>query len=702
MPVFELPRVGADSPIVMDAVADEAAWGSALVIPQLVTATPKPGQAPTGTTVVRVFSTGDTLYVSFEVTDPEPERVRAGLGRRDGRGQDDSMAIAVDPAGDGQRAYLFRVTPLGIQVDGLVGGDGDLETAWDASWSAAAHRTPTGWSAELGIPWSVMRHAREVDHVGIMVDRLVARSNERSTWPATDPSNPSILAQLASIHGPGALPRSQGGFVQPEATFGWGSAGPAAECPVEGLPAAGCGAPPDRYGYYGISPGLTAGYSPAPQVSLLATLNPDFSEIEGDSQTIDVNRRYARQFEEKRPFFLDGQEWFTTVFPDVSYTRSIQTPRYGLRGTFEPGGWRVGVIHALDGAPPSSVSEGGGWTDSDLEGAEALATMVSVRRSVGDGGYVGGLLSDRTIVGSATPLANRLGTVETAFNVGDHAHIEGAAVASQTELATGATPVAPAAMFSADYETKNLEFWTWNRYISPDFHAENGFNTRVDLVGTSAGVTWTTYPSAKVMPSLAVSPLNASATWTTLGVPRGLWLESEAWATLPAGGDVGITGGYGGERYADTWFDDKWQVEAEGGADLTRWLSFWLWGSESRALYYDEAAPFLGQDSSAGVWLRLQPVPAVTASTSIDAEWFNHDGVEVYSGFVGREKIEVFLTRSLWVRVIADRSTFDALWTGTALLAWEPAPRNAAYLGGSYSDDGSWGLVAKVERSVGI
>ena len=208
MPVFELPRVGADSPIVMDAVADEAAWGSALVIPQLVTATPKPGQAPTGTTVVRVFSTGDTLYVSFEVTDPEPERVRAGLGRRDGRGQDDSMAIAVDPAGDGQRAYLFRVTPLGIQVDGLVGGDGDLETAWDASWSAAAHRTPTGWSAELGIPWSVMRHAREVDHVGIMVDRLVARSNERSTWPATDPSNPSILAQLASIHGPGALPRT--------------------------------------------------------------------------------------------------------------------------------------------------------------------------------------------------------------------------------------------------------------------------------------------------------------------------------------------------------------------------------------------------------------------------------------------------------------------------------------------------------------
>ena len=134
-----MPVVDSDIPYIeqaeieLDAVASEPAWQEALVVDDFLTFAPSFDQAPTGTTVARVLADARGLWFHFTTTDPEPDKIRAGLGRRDTRFQDDWVAVYVDPAGEGQRAYLFLVTPLGVQADGVNVSGADESTAWDLS-----------------------------------------------------------------------------------------------------------------------------------------------------------------------------------------------------------------------------------------------------------------------------------------------------------------------------------------------------------------------------------------------------------------------------------------------------------------------------------------------------------------------------------------------------------------------------------------
>ena len=681
MPVptdLHVPRLDAPE-IVIDARADEAAWGDALVIRDLTTFDPVVGAAPQGRTVVRVLSDEKALYLFFDAEDDQPGRVRASLGRRDTRFGDDFVGLYLDPTARAQRAWLFAVTAAGVQGDGVrVAGDDDDDVSWDGRWRSAARQTDRGYEVEIAIPWRTIQHPVDCDELGLLVFRYQPRTGEKSAWPPLVREVVGVLPQEAVVGGPGALPGSTGLDVTPELTFGWSAEGPASE----------------RWGAYGVSPGLTLDYAPDPSLTLLATVNPDFSQVESDQALIDVNRRYALYYEEKRAFFLEDQEWFQTPLSDLVYTRSVVVPRAGARATVQRGGWTFAAMSALDAAPIGSVSEGGGWTEGDLADTNALSSVARVRRSIGDEAYVGLLFSDKTLLGSER--ANRLAGIDTRVRVSDKVSTEAMALASVTWDEAGRPgAVAPAGALQLHYADRVPFLNVEAELLSPGFRAENGFVTRADSAGFWAEGGTRHETGWDLVSMVQPLPLDLYLYWTTEGELRDFVYEPDVMWRWGNGAFTFLEYQARGERFGGTWLPHQ---RAEGGAGgvLTRWLELYAFGSTGQGIYFDPADPHLGWRDGVDVQADLSFVTWLSFGLYGSWERFLEPTGEVaYAGVAGRAKVEAFASRTVSARFIVDHSTFADETSGEALLAWERSPGQALFVGGGLDDEAAWQVFAK-------
>ena len=187
MPLYDIdvPRIE-DAAIDVDGVADEPAWAKSLELPPFIMFRPTPGGVPTGSTTVHMIADDRGLWLHFRADDPEPEKIRSGLGRRDTRYSDDFVGIYLDPSGEVQRSYLFAANVLGVQTDGTNAAGAPEDPSWDARWFAAGRRTEAGYEVEIGIPWRAIRHPKDADKIGIWLFRNIPRTGEKLSWPVPE------------------------------------------------------------------------------------------------------------------------------------------------------------------------------------------------------------------------------------------------------------------------------------------------------------------------------------------------------------------------------------------------------------------------------------------------------------------------------------------------------------------------------------
>lgn len=678
-PPVDLPRVE-HAGIVIDGQVEPGEWDAAARLGDFVTFQPVPGKTPTGQTTARVLADDQALYLLFEVVDPQPGRIRATFGRRDSRFEDDFVAVYLDPGAEAQRAYVFGVNPLGLQMDGVVIADGSEDFSWDTTWQSFGRLTDDGYRVEVAIPWRSIRHERVVERMGLQVFRKRAANGEKSSWPPLDFNVQGVLVQQGVLLGPGPLERTVGLDIIPELTFGWTDQGPDV----------------GRWGVAGVAPGLTVQWSPTPADSVVATVNPDFSQVESDASQIAVNRRYALSYDEQRPFFLEGQEWFSTPMSGLVYTRSMVAPRAGLRATTSRSGFAAAALSVYDSAPSPSVSEGGGWTADDLAGRDAVASLARARAPVGADGYVGALYSDRTVVGAG--LANRLGGADTRLRLSDRLVIDAAALGSHTTLSDGSVLVGPAGAFNLHYDAEHFWFWSESELISPDFRAENGFKTRSDIVGTWIESGYTIYPNGSFIRRVNFLPADIYAWWHLDGRMRELIVEPDISWTWANGTFGFVEYQYNNELFAGEWFTfHRW--EGGGGGQLSTWLGLYTFAGGGQGLLYDADDPRLGLRH----WVELEPTvqPVHWLELSAAAVWERFQeaqwGDVVYQGWTGRGKVEAFASRRVWTRLVIDHDAFNTRTSGEALVAWEPSPGRALYLGAgsSFQAVPEWGVFAK-------
>jgi hypothetical protein len=295
--VVDATAVPATSPITIDGRLSEPVWEQAPAINEFVQRDPSEGSAPSQPTDARIAYDDDAVYVAVRAHDTEADRIVGMLTRRDQRSPSDWIKIVVDSYFDRRSAYEFAVNPVGVKTDRYYFNDGASDDSWDAVWDVQITRDAAGWVAEFRIPFSQLRfNNREGGSVGFAVIREIGRLAETSTWPLLSRNANGFVSQFAEVRGLkiGSSPKK---LELLPYTVGSLGLNPYSESPLS-----------ERTDPTG-SLGVDLKYAVRPGLTLTATVNPDFGQVEADPAVVNLDA-FETFFQERRPFFVEGSGTF--------------------------------------------------------------------------------------------------------------------------------------------------------------------------------------------------------------------------------------------------------------------------------------------------------------------------------------------------------------------------------------------------------
>lgn len=470
-------------PIRIDAVLDEAAWSSAE--PMEFDAETFPGQniAPPVRTVGYMTYDANRLYVAFRAFDPNPEQIRAHLSDRDSAYRDDFVGVVLDTFNDNRRAFEFFVNPFGVQMD-LIQDDTNRneDDSWDAIWDSAGRITDDGYIVEMAIPFTSLRFPRtdEEQTWGVDMVRIYPRSvRRRLGLQGQDPNRNCYLCQSSRITGFRGI--TPGRDLELDPTLTAQQTSTRASFP---------GGPLDS-GDAKVDAGLTARWGITPNLTLNAALNPDFSQVEADAVQLDINNQFALFFNEKRPFFLEGSDFFSGPLP-VVYTRSVADPEYGLKVTGRFGESTIGAYVARDEVTNLIIPGSQGSSFTSLA-QENVSSAFRYRYNVGETSSVGAILTTR----DGSDYLNHVYGLDGTFRVSSRDTITAQILGSQTEYPDliasrfGQDTGSPGGLAGRIRYQHNSRTWNWGaRYqdIGSEFRADSGFMPQVGFRLGAAGI----------------------------------------------------------------------------------------------------------------------------------------------------------------------------------------------------------------------
>ncbi len=349
--------VRATSPIRLDGKLDEAAWTVAPVTDAFTQIDPNEGQPASQKTEVRVVYDDDALYVGVRLHDNGP--ITARLGRRDmSLGDSDWFGLMIDSYHDHRTAFGFDVNPAGVQRDEAKTINSD-DNSWDAVWRVATSIDSAGWTIEYRVPFSQLRFRQDSALTwGVQFERVIGRNHEYSVSTYIPKKDLGGVPAYGHLEGLNRLAPASRLEVLPYT--------------VARSEYVDRGANPfkDKSEYISTA-GVDLRYRVASNLTLTASVNPDFGQVEVDPAVVNLGV-YETFFAEKRPLFLEGGEIFDFGSGNTSggllfYSRRIgRTPTLGAptsRADLPPvttilgagkltgklGGWSIGSIAALTG-----------------------------------------------------------------------------------------------------------------------------------------------------------------------------------------------------------------------------------------------------------------------------------------------------------------------------------------------------------------
>lgn len=377
------------SPPVIDGAIGEGEWASVPVLELNFQTQPGDNAVATERTEVRVAYDRDHLYLAIGALDSDPAAIRARVTRRDDIAGDDTITVLLDTYDDRRRAYVFAFNPLGIQSDGQYtegtatgrNFDNNINRTWDGVLSSRGQVNDAGYVVEAAIPFTTLRYAGGDDpRWGLHIQRWIARKAENTSWRPISRDAASLLTQMGVLTGL----RDIGG-------------GPT----IEAIPSLTSALTGQRHEdgrldhATDVAPGLTANWAMTPNATMLVAINPDFSQIEADVPQIEVNQRFPINYPEKRPFFLEGDQYFRSPGAlGFLTTRQIVDPDWGAKLTTKMGRNTLAALVTADAAPGARVESA-----ADGLGQDAYFGIARYQRDILSNSTAGGFISTRRFAG---------------------------------------------------------------------------------------------------------------------------------------------------------------------------------------------------------------------------------------------------------------------------------------------------------------
>jgi hypothetical protein len=432
-PTLRAVRV-ATAPELDGNVQTDAVWQAIAPSSDFWQEQPNEGQPASERTEVRVAFTDTTLYIGVVLFDREPGAIIVSDARRDAPlDETDSFQIIFDTYRDRLNGFVFGTNPAGIEYDGQVtnegqggGGLGGGQTQqagsgsgfnlnWDGAWDVRTSTNGDGWSAEFAIPFRTIRFTAGADQTwGVNFQRNIRRRNEQSFWAPISRQYSLYRLSLA-----GALTGLDTPVVRSlrMTPYALGAIVESGETPVDA----------DGRG----DVGLDVKYNPTPGITIDATINTDFAQVEVDDQQINLDR-FEVFFPEKRPFFLENAGFFSVGNPgevDLFFSRRIGIGpdgeaipiRAGGRLSGKMGDYNVGVLNMQTGSVGDDI-------------AANNFSVVRVSRDLPNRSSIGGLFVNRQGVGSLAGDEdyNRTFALDGKLGVAQHTVVSGFLAGTRT------------------------------------------------------------------------------------------------------------------------------------------------------------------------------------------------------------------------------------------------------------------------------
>ena len=480
----------AAGPIQIDGVMSEGEWARATKYETWYETNPGDNIEPKVKTVGWVTYDTRFLYFAIESTDPSPKAISAPYADHDqiSGNTDDYVGVLLDTRNDGKSGYLFLVTARGVQYDAITDDAGNGEdNSPDFFWDTAAKVHATGWTAEARIPFSSLRYdGASPEQWGLMLYRNYPRDRRYQMFTNKLPRDVNcFVCSWGKVTGLHDLPTGDHMVIAPYVTAN-----------QVGEPRDGLGSEFVNH-QVGSDGGLDLKWNPTADMTVDGTINPDFSQIESDVAVISTNERFAIFIPEKRPFFLEGVDLFSTPIQAV-YTRTITSPRWGARTTGKTGAYAYTMLVTQDRGGGDVILPSAFGSDFAEQDFSSIAAIGRLRRDFGQRSHVSFLGTTRESEGGAH---NRVFGPDFQWRIGDNNTITGQLLYSTTETPNrtdlsdqwnGQKLSGHAAFAWYQYGTAKNDFYIQGSDYSDEFRADNGFVPQVGWRGSyaEAGHTW--------------------------------------------------------------------------------------------------------------------------------------------------------------------------------------------------------------------
>jgi hypothetical protein len=305
-------RVDAGS-VKLDGHLDEAFWARAQPIVDFVEAEPNEGGEPSDAMEVRFVYDDSALWIGARMRS-EKGAIQAPMSRRDSGDQAEYLQIELDTYHDRRTAYMFGVTASGVRLDHFHPTDNqdDFDTEFDPVWEAKTSIDEHGWTAEMWLPFSQLRFNDAPERVwGLNVKRWRPTLNEEDYWMVVGRTARGWSSRFGELRGiEGVAPKERLEVLPYVSSSSRVTGNRDHNNPFDN------GA--NLTGRVGADMKIGVGSN----LTLEATINPDFGQIEADPAEVNLTV-FETIFSEKRPFFIEGNNVLEAGTSNYYYSRRI-------------------------------------------------------------------------------------------------------------------------------------------------------------------------------------------------------------------------------------------------------------------------------------------------------------------------------------------------------------------------------------------
>jgi hypothetical protein len=683
--------------IKIDGKLNDPGWKAAGRAANFVERSPGDNTKPEVETEALVTYDDHNLYVAFICYD-DPAAIRATMCQRDQFNGDDAVCLLIDTYGDASWAYELFVNPYGIQKDRLwtsVGGEGDgfEDLGYDLIWESAARITPAGYQVEMAIPFASLRFPNQ-DEQTWKVDFWRSRPRESDTqysWSARDRNEQCWPCQWGTIEGIRNVHPGKGIEILPTVLA------------YQSGVLHNLGEPDVRFRNSNPETELSLGgkYSVSSDVTVEASINPDFSQIESDAAQVDVNSTIALFYPERRPFFQEGSDIFRTLFNSF-YTRMIGDPAFTAKLTGRTGRTSIGFLAAYDENTPYMIP----LEERSLivNSGKSTVNVLRASRGFGDNSMLGFIVTDRRLDGGGS---GTIAALDGRIRLSKNCSVDGQFIASHTKEPNDLSVTSGLEDFQFDNgkhtavfdgesfygsafitrfnrDARNWNFFVDYNQVSPTYRTETGYDPWIDYRNLTVWTGYNIYPKSGIFERITPQ----AHTYRRWNFNDHRKIEE---TNLGINGRIRVAQTHFGANFSrkyESWsgleFDDLWMIELDLGSRLSDHFGFDLNLHHGRSVARRELVK--GEETSLYASLILKPADRLVIEPDLSFSQSHHidTGEEIFYGYISRTRIQYQANRQLSFRLVVQYNDFGKTWELDPLLTYRVSSFSVLYIGSTY------------------